>query len=473
MKFTKLLLCVLLVVPALFAFSHTSTEAATRFKDINEKHRAYKEIEYLAQGNIVNGRTDGRFLPNQNVTRAEAAAFIGRALNLDGTKRSTSFKDVGASNFASGYIQSAVNKKIISGYGNGTFKPYENITRGEMAIMISRAFGYDFGNTTSGAAKALMSRGIAQGVSNGSFGESLKIIRADFSVFLARSIDYKLRLKPTITFSGEKYVNTQGLNVRTGPLTYYPSIGTLNKDEIVQIGYNVGNWTLIKSDKFTGFVNSKYLSNTISSGGDGGSDNGELSSEVIVIDPGHGNQDPGAIGFGLKEKDVVLDVSLRVKKLIAQTPFTVKLTRETDVFLELSERVAFAQKVNGTTFVSVHANSFNGSASGSETYYYGASKATNPNVSDSKLLATKIQDRLVVAMETQDRGEKHGNFHVLRENTMPAVLVELGFIDNKSDNAKLASNSYRTRAANAIYLGILDYYKAKGFSVDHLYSVVK
>lgn len=169
-------------------------ETTILFKDISSQHRAYKEITFLAQKDITAGDTKGYFNPNQQVTRAEAAAMIGRALHLDGTKRTTSFKDVSANMFASGYIQSAVDNKILSGYKNGTFKPVEKITRGEMALMISRAFDFDYGNTTAGAEKALISKGISQGMEDGTFGTNLSIIRADFAVFLARAIDENLRI---------------------------------------------------------------------------------------------------------------------------------------------------------------------------------------------------------------------------------------------------------------------------------------
>lgn len=470
MKAVKLLLCLVLAMSTVLTIGQTQSAAATSFKDISSSHRAYKEITYLGQGDIVTGDAKGNFVPNTQVTRGEAAAMIGRALNLNGTKRPTSFKDVGSGNFASGYIQSAVDKKILSGYGDGTFRPYAKVTRGEMAVMISKAFNYSFGNTVSGAAKALTSRGIAQGMADGSFGADKSIIRADFAVFLARSIDYKLRTNPTITFSGSKYVNVDSLNVRKGPSTKYGTVGALKYNTKVEIGYKVGTWTLVKSGNTIGFVLDSYLVSDITSGGDGNTGgNGSLSSQVIVIDPGHGGKDSGAVGYNLTEKFVVLDTGLRLKKYLAQTPFTVKYTRETDVFVELSERVAFAKRNNANAFVSIHANAANGSASGSETYYYDSARAVNPNTSDSKLLAEKIQARLVVAMGTNDRGEKHGDFHVLRENSMPAVLVELGFIDNKSDNAKLASPTYRQKAAKAIYQGILDYYKAKGFNVTGLY----
>lgn len=231
------------------------------FNDISSTHRAYKEIDYLAQGGITTGDVNSNFNPTKQVTRAEAAAMIGRTLDLNGTKRSTKFKDVGTSIFASGYIQSAVEKGIISGYADGSFKPNANVTRGEMAIMISRAFDYDFDKSISGAAEALKSRGIAQGMADGSFGAGLPITRADFAVFLARAIDFNLRLgTPTVEFSGEKAINAQTVSVRKGPATTYVQMAVLNQNEKVTIGYTVGSWTLIKSSSgVVGFVPTAHL----------------------------------------------------------------------------------------------------------------------------------------------------------------------------------------------------------------------
>ncbi|WP_019240644.1 MULTISPECIES: family 10 glycosylhydrolase [Bacillus] len=230
------------------------------FKDIPSTHRAFKEITYLAQGNITSGDKYGNFNPNLNVTRGEAAAMIGRALNLDGTQRESTFNDVSTSMFASGYIQSAADLKILSGYKDGSFKPYANVTRGEMALMISRAFEYNYGNTTAGAAEALISRGIAQGMGDGTFGANLSIIRADFAVFLARGIDYTLRVKPSITFNEEMSVNTNTLSIRKGPSNAYTQLGTLTKNEKVQIGYKVGSWSLVKSQSgVIGFVPNSSL----------------------------------------------------------------------------------------------------------------------------------------------------------------------------------------------------------------------
>ncbi|WP_042349341.1 N-acetylmuramoyl-L-alanine amidase [Bacillus massiliigorillae] len=480
----KILFCLILVASTILTIGSGLSKAATIFKDVGPNHRAYNEITYLAQGKITSGDANGNFMPKSNVTRAQFAALLGRALDLDGTQRKTKFKDVGVSNFASGYIQAAVDKNIISGYSDGSFKPNGLVTRGEMAIMICKAFGYSFGNSSSGAAQAIISRGIDQGVEDGTFGSTRSALREETAIFLARAIDFKLRSKPTTSFSSEKYVNVNSLNVRKGPSTEYGVVGTLNKEEKVTTSYNVGNWTLVKtSNDVIGFASNYYLATSVDNSDDNSNndsiDNGNanpqsLTSQTLVIDPGHGGTDPGKVGFGLKEKDIVLDTSLLLKKLLIQTPLNVKYTRETDVTLDLiKDRVPYALSVKGNTFVSIHANG--GGGTGSETYYWGkASKAaTNPYVSDSKMLAEFIQKRLIVALETRDRGIKHGDFHVIRENQMPAVLVELAFMDTKADSEKLNSPAYRQKAAEAIFLGLLDYYNAKGFDVAQYYNIVK
>ncbi|MEH6937397.1 N-acetylmuramoyl-L-alanine amidase [Bacillus sp. JJ664] len=224
--------------------------------------------------------------------------------------------------------------------------------------------------------------------------------------------------------------------------------------------------------------------------------------KTIVIDPGHGGKDTGAIGIGgLKEKDVVLDVSQRVETLFNDlTPYNVYLTRSKDIFIPLNQRPALAISKKAHAFVSIHANAGSSSASGLETYYYGIKSAainktninasktnyptffskessitsvleptaskTNPYITDSKTLANFIQKRMVAAYQLQDRGAKHGNFQVIRSNNLPAVLTELGFITNKNDASKLSSSHWRQIAAEAIYMGILDFFETKGSDVS-------
>lgn len=463
-RFTTAILLALLILP----FTAKTSEAAVSFLDLNSSHRAYPEISYLANGSIVSG-TGGYFYPDKEVTRAEAATMIGRALNLNGTKTVTSFRDVDSGSFASGYIQSAFEKNIISGYDDGTFRPEQPVKRGEMAILINKAFGYG-GTTTASSANELLSRGIALGISQDDFGYDLKIKKADFSIFLARAINYEYRINGQVEFGGDLAVKADSLNLRTGPSTNFEIAAELPMGTKATAAYRVGDWVFIRTDLGEGLVHGAYLEGsyptymnpplpaTL-----------PLSAQTIVIDPGHGGTDPGAIGInGLQEKAVVLDTALKVKALLAKTPFSYKLTRETDVYLSLSQRVSIAKNVGGDTFVSIHANAFNGSANGTEVYYYN-SAYENPYTADSKKLAASIQNRLLAAWKLYDRGIDHGDFHVIRENTMPAVLVELGFIDSKVDYPKLASASWRQEAAKAIYLGILDYYKSEGYNVSTLY----
>ena len=447
------------------ALPTSQASASTKFSDVSDTYRAKDEIYYLVEGGIANGISPTAFSPSMEVTRGQAAAMLGRALGLNGEKRKTSFTDVSENYFASGYIEQLVKKGIISGYPNGQFLPNKTLSRGEMAILINRSFGNNT-NSVAVATSTLMKKGIANGYADGSFGEKDTIIRADFAVFLARSINAEFRTAETETFDQIMYVNVNDLNFRTGPNTSYPSIGKYNLGQVVEYAYSIGDWAYVSVNGVKGFVHTAYLQTTVPDPNNPPvvtppptqpptNTPKPLSDLVIVIDPGHGAHDPGASGYGLLEKNVVLDVGKRVKNYFVQSPLQVKMTRETDVFVELRDRVAFAKKNNGHLFISIHANALNGSANGTETYYYTAAK--NPYEKESIALAKYLQARAVEAWGLADRKAKYGNYHVLRENAMPASLVEMGFIDNKNDNAYLASPSRREQMAKAIYLGTLDY----------------
>ncbi|WP_368657991.1 cell wall-binding repeat-containing protein [Metabacillus halosaccharovorans] len=180
-----------------------------------------------------------------------------------------------------------------------------------------------------------------------------------------------------------------------------------------------------------------------------------LFGKRIVIDAGHGDQDSGAVGNGIQEKDVVLDVSKRLVNKLKNKDVVPYMTRSEDNFLELEERVEYAKSKNADAFISVHANSFTStSANGTETYWNSMYAG-----SQSKSLATEIQSRLVTRLGTRDRGVKEANYYVIKNNKMPSVLVELAFISNSSDAKKLKDPSYRDKAAQAIYEGIDNYYK--------------
>ncbi|MFD1136722.1 N-acetylmuramoyl-L-alanine amidase [Paenibacillus urinalis] len=172
----------------------------------------------------------------------------------------------------------------------------------------------------------------------------------------------------------------------------------------------------------------------------------------VIIDPGHGEEDSGAAAGGKTEKDFVLSVSLKVQqKLKNHKHIKIQLTRTKDVFLELQERVNIAQKAKADAFVSIHANSaVNGSATGTETFY------TRPN---SLSLATIVHKHLIAATKLRDRGVKNGNFHVIRETTMPAILLEVGFISNSNDRAALFDPVFQDNVAERVAMGLCEYFK--------------
>lgn len=264
---------------------------------------------------------------------------------------------------------------------------------------------------------------------------------------------------------------TTSVNVYKGPGKSNGTIGSIPKSTDLNCYELYNGWRYVHAGSFQGWVWDEYVQSSIED---------SLSSLTVFLDPGHGQTDPGASGYGLKEKDVVLDIGLETKRLFDKTPINVKMTRESDSSsvtangssistsdsLNLrTDYVAKNKQSDNDIFVSIHANA--GGGTGGETYYYKNRRAAvvNPYESDSQLLAQFIQKRLVSLMQLKDRGVKDGNFAVLRENILPAALVETGFIDTKEDAEKLGSDYWRGQAAKAIYLGILDYYNAKGYYV--------
>lgn len=182
---------------------------------------------------------------------------------------------------------------------------------------------------------------------------------------------------------------------------------------------------------------------------------GGNGKKIAVIDAGHGNQDPGAIGVtGKKEKDFNLKVALKVEKLLKnESKIDVVLTRSNDIFLELKERVKIANDLNADVFVSIHANSAGSSAAaGTETYYKNTS---------SKAFANVMHKYLVKATGLTDRGVRYGNFHVIRETKMAAVLLEAGYLSNKNNEAALFTDSLQSRVAQGIVDGIKEYLGVK------------
>jgi N-acetylmuramoyl-L-alanine amidase len=222
-----------------------------------------------------------------------------------------------------------------------------------------------------------------------------------------------------------------------------------------------------------------------------------LGARRIVIDAGHGGHDPGTIGpGGVQEKDVVLDVALRVERLVRrELGAEVVMTRSTDVFIPLEERTAIANSKGADLFLSIHANSSrNPRAKGIETYFLNFAAdshaeavaarenaisaatlkdlqnlvraiALNSKVDESRDFAASVQEAMVENMrphdpEVQDRGVHTAPFYVLIGANMPSILAEIAFLSHPEDEKRLKKADYRERVAASLLEGVRGYLDA-------------
>ena len=211
-----------------------------------------------------------------------------------------------------------------------------------------------------------------------------------------------------------------------------------------------------------------------------------LTAKTIVIDAGHGGKDPGALGEGERqEKVVVLSIAKKLRDALTAKGYKVLLTREGNTFIPLKGRTQFATQNRADLFISIHANANrNREANGIETYYLDVAStdkasegiAARENAdsgysiqelntlleglvqesksADSQRLATAVQKELIRATGARDRGVKHARFVVLIGTSVPAILIETGFISNPTEGKNLMSAAYQQKIAGAITLGI-------------------
>jgi N-acetylmuramoyl-L-alanine amidase len=447
------------------SFSASST-AKTVFADVPADHWAKKEIEFLYGRAIIQGYNENgvlRFHPNDNVTRAQAAKMIIKALG-ESEKPVTRarFKDVPPSHWAAGWIERAVEKGIFQGYPDGTFQPNAPLKRSQMSKIIALAFKLsepsNMGNqqifrdiSPSYWAYPYIVKLYYHGISNGSenrFMPESYTSRAQFSAFVARALnkDFRLPVNSSVIATGKVTADT--LNVRSAGSTSASVIGQLSYGTVVNVLDINGYWAKISYNGKTGYVHKSYLKLKNVNGN-------PVQGRIIVIDAGHGGTDPGTMNGKTYEKNIVLSVAQKVKQKLASAGAKVIMTRESDVYKTLEERVQIAKNNYAELFVSIHVNSASSSASGTETYY---DTSKNPNGYESYLLAKAIQQQIVNNAGMKDRGVKDYDFYVIRNNTVPSVLVELGFITNSSDYQKLTSDNYQNIFAQSIYNGIVQYY---------------
>jgi len=194
----------------------------------------------------------------------------------------------------------------------------------------------------------------------------------------------------------------------------------------------------------------------------------KVAGRLVVIDPGHGGSDPGAVGpEGVMEKDIVLNIAKYLEARLNEAAVYTILTRSGDGWVrpvpggsffgskrqDLIERAEIANRSQADIFISIHCNSFPQSIwSGAQTFYY-------PGREESRILAVAIQTELVRRLGPNRRQANTGDYRVLKEAKMPAVVVEAGFLSNPREGRLLADADYQKRVADAIFWGIIRYFQ--------------
>ncbi|QWU43809.1 MULTISPECIES: N-acetylmuramoyl-L-alanine amidase [Bacillus] len=451
--------------------------AKPSFND-SKDHWAAQYIAAIEKADIISGRTPSVFDPEGKITRAEMASMLVKAYKLKDQVKgpiTNKFADL-ENHFGKEAANILVALEISAGTGKTTWSPDMLIPREQAAQMTYKADklknNNDGNKQPEETKKMYIDRkfityhgpSLSSGITDNQHNPQTVEVKEERDGWIK-----------IVTSKGDKWTPlTEKTDVINEGFTAYEKashgskvLGTYGAQTVTVIEEK-DSWIRIRTNSGFQWVDKNQL-NPVKQGN-------FLEGKAIIIDPGHGGIDSGNPGYYEKESQTVLDVSLRLQKIFEKkTPFTVLLTRENDTrpgntaAESLQKRVEFAQANKGDIFVSIHGNGTDSKqGQGTETFYYESATArgTNPNVSESRLLAEKIQDRLVDALGTKDRGVKKGDLYVIRENTMPAVLAELAFVDNKSDADKLATPAQRQSAAEAIYQGILDYYEETGNNVS-------
>ncbi len=277
---------------------------------------------------------------------------------------------------------------------------------------------------------------------------------SDREVVISIPLSHPAVISPSVRYAGPKTLQViipQGTNasrgswrindsklIRAGTLTGAPGTAVIIFETKVPLAFRVaskGTYVEIRLTK--------------------PSSAGKLSGKVIVIDPGHGGRDSGATGGGIAEKNLTLPLGQAVARELEKAGASVVLTRDQDVYIGLADRARTANQSNADLFVSIHINSNSvAGPSGTFTFYHSSD-------STAILLAECIQSEIAKVSGLPSRGTRSDyvrfpgkGYAVLRESNMPAVLVEVGYIDNVNDRQVMISDGFRDKIAKAIVKGI-------------------
>ncbi|KRN94085.1 N-acetylmuramoyl-L-alanine amidase [Pediococcus stilesii] len=255
----------------------------------------------------------------------------------------------------------------------------------------------------------------------------------------------------TPLFNSKKvYVGLDQVAIRSSASRTSKKIGVLDQYQSVSVLSETNNWYRIRyDDSKIGWIPSWITNRSFAKG----QKQTPLSESIIVIDPGHGGTDSGALGIDQshEEKNYTLKTSKAIETKLDQAGAKVIMTRNNDSFVDLAPRPQIANKSNADAFISIHYDSSNtnNSGTGDTTYYY--------HDNGSIQLAQAINKQLINYIPLYNRGVKFANYQVLRDNKRPAILIEGGYINTDSDFKVLSSSSYPKKVSTAVYKGLTNF----------------
>ena len=375
---------------------------------------------------------------------------------------------------ADGEVGPATWNALFSSSSTSTGSSYTRLLKVTSPLM--------YGDDVKAVQNKLNSLGFNCGTADGYYGNATK--NAVISFQSAKGIDTDGVVGPTtwkLLFNSSASNNggySRILKV-TSPLMYGDDVRAV-QNKLNSLGYNCGtadgyygNATRsavisfqsakgLTADGEVGPATWNALFNSYSSSGSGTLPGGSIK---VFIDAGHGGSDPGAVGNGLKEKDIVLSIATKLGALLNGRGISIKYSRTNDTYLSLEERARLANAWGADLFVSIHANSATSSVRGTECY-------THPTANTAtKTLSRNVSRAISSKFGISNRGHKEANFAVLRLSNMPAILVETAFISNSSDANLL--NTRQTDFSIAIANSILSYFNGRTIDTSYILSQAK
>ncbi|MGG4468902.1 N-acetylmuramoyl-L-alanine amidase [Paenibacillus alvei] len=248
-----------------------------------------------------------------------------------------------------------------------------------------------------------------------------------------------------------------GTNIRSEASGQASVLSIASEGDSFKATEEIGDWYKIElADGQAGYVASWIVSEsaekqTAPSSQDSNK-TGDLKGKTIVIDPGHGGKDSGTIGaVGTLEKTLTIRTANLLAEKLQAAGSNVVMTRQNDFFISLQDRVNMSSFYKADAFISIHYDSIkDSSVRGMTSYYYSSSQ---------KELANSLHENIIEATQLKDRGVRKNDYFVLRENTQPATLLELGYLSNQQEEALVSSQKYQETVSAAIYEGLESYFQ--------------